>query len=223
VRRLYDAEASGWAPSALLRLAADKRELGTADSVAEVMSWRIDTIVKETPTPPVTGASLETAAAAKARLERTAAMILGPDYAKRAQSETAWPALIAALHRAENDGQDPVSLLTLATAARELRTARSVSETLAWRVSRRLAARRAPGGEGTEREETARGVREENALPWVARAPAGPGEPGTMSASSRTSSCVQARMSCDPPRGYDGQGWQGGTFTGNLLRSHQGR
>jgi hypothetical protein len=51
VRRLYDAETSGWHPAHLLAIAKNARELATADSVAEVMSWRIDGILAGTPTP----------------------------------------------------------------------------------------------------------------------------------------------------------------------------
>ena len=60
VRRLYDAEASGWPPGALLKIAADRRELGSADSVAEVMSWRIDVILKDAPGPPEEAGTGET-------------------------------------------------------------------------------------------------------------------------------------------------------------------
>jgi hypothetical protein len=42
VLRLQDAEASGWDPARLLAVVAAQRELGSADSVAEVLAWRID-------------------------------------------------------------------------------------------------------------------------------------------------------------------------------------
>jgi len=42
VRRLYDAEIAGWQPERLLADTARQRELDTADSVAEVLCWRID-------------------------------------------------------------------------------------------------------------------------------------------------------------------------------------
>jgi hypothetical protein len=41
-QRLYDAEADGWDPARLLAIVAAQRELGTADSIAEVLSWRLD-------------------------------------------------------------------------------------------------------------------------------------------------------------------------------------
>jgi hypothetical protein len=46
VRRLYDAEAAGWQPERLLADAARQRELGTADSTAEVLCWRIDRYIQ---------------------------------------------------------------------------------------------------------------------------------------------------------------------------------
>jgi hypothetical protein len=51
VRRLYDAEASGWDPVRLLATSRDMRELDSADSVAEVMSWRIDGILSSALSP----------------------------------------------------------------------------------------------------------------------------------------------------------------------------
>jgi hypothetical protein len=65
------------------------------------------------------------------RLAATAAAALGPRLAAHAMTETAWPALIAALRRAENAGYDPAAALSSAATTRELRTARSISEVLA--------------------------------------------------------------------------------------------
>jgi hypothetical protein len=42
VRRLFDAEGDGWQPARLLATVAFRRELASADSVAEVLAWRID-------------------------------------------------------------------------------------------------------------------------------------------------------------------------------------
>ena len=51
-QRLLHAETAGWQPAPLLRLAAAVRETASADSVAEVLTWRIDTILKSTPPRP---------------------------------------------------------------------------------------------------------------------------------------------------------------------------
>lgn len=141
VRRLYDAESSGWDPGRLLEAARSMRELDSADSVAEVLTWRIDAIVAGTPTAPRADRPYESPAAANARIAALAASTLGPRLADRARGEVAWPALIAALRRAGDDGQDPGVVLASVLAARNLRGARSVSEVLAWRVGRCLAAR----------------------------------------------------------------------------------
>jgi conjugative relaxase-like TrwC/TraI family protein len=64
---------------------------------------------------------------------------LGQDLAHQARNEPAWPALTAALRRAEAHGHDPAELLTTLAAARSLASAQTVSSTLAWRVNRHLA------------------------------------------------------------------------------------
>ena len=86
----------------------------------------------------------ESAGEARERLTALAVATLGAQLAERAQAEAAWPALIAALRRAENAGFDPADALTRTATARELRTARSVSEVLAWRINRHLAAHLPP-------------------------------------------------------------------------------
>jgi conjugative relaxase-like TrwC/TraI family protein len=147
-RRLYDAEGDGWDPARLLATAAASRELGSADSVAEVIAWRIDGFVAGNPVSlsvdaePLVPACqpYETAAKARTRLTAIAVTTLGAQLADRAQGEVAWPALIAALRRAENAGYDPADALTRTATGRELRTARSISEVLSWRINRHLAA-----------------------------------------------------------------------------------
>jgi hypothetical protein len=52
VRRLFDAEGDGWEPARLLASVAQKRELVSADSVAEVLAWRIDAFIDGNPEPP---------------------------------------------------------------------------------------------------------------------------------------------------------------------------
>ncbi len=131
VRRLYDAESDGWDPSRLLGAVAAMRELSSAESAAEVLSWRIDGFLADMPTPPRHGQIGETSAAARERLTGIAIAALGQPMAERAQAEIAWPALIAALRRAEHAGHDAAPLLSSVANARELRTARSVSKVLA--------------------------------------------------------------------------------------------
>jgi conjugative relaxase-like TrwC/TraI family protein len=162
VRRLFDAEADGWEPARLLATVVFKRELASADSVAEVLAWRIDAFLDDCrgfPQPvDISGNSplpdggpvqkpdrqgYESSAEARERLTELAVTTLGGQLADRAQAEAAWPALIAALRRAENAGYSPADALTRTATTRELRTARSVSEVLAWRINRHIAAHQA--------------------------------------------------------------------------------
>jgi hypothetical protein len=159
VRRLFDAEGDGWEPARLLATVAFKRELASADSTAEVLAWRIDAFLDDCrgfpqpvdmpgkPTLPDGGPvhesgcrAYESSAGARERLTALAVTTLSGPLADRAQAEAAWPALIAALRRAENAGYSPADALTRTATARELHTARSVSELLAWRINRHLAA-----------------------------------------------------------------------------------
>jgi conjugative relaxase-like TrwC/TraI family protein len=169
VRRLFDAEGDGWDPARLLATVAAKRELASADSVAEVIAWRIDAFLDGNPGPPQpvdispepplpTGGSMpvpacpayESTGAARERLTALTFATLGGELAERAQAEVAWPALIVALRRAENAGFDPADALTRSATARELRTARNLSEVLAWRINHHLAAHSAaPASAGT--------------------------------------------------------------------------
>ena len=165
VRRLYDAEGDGWEPARLLATVAFKRELASADSVAEVLAWRIDafldanpdspqpvdispgpTQMADGPVPTPACPAYESTAEARERLTALAAAALGGHLADRAQLEVAWPALIAALRRAENAGYSPADALTHVATARELRTARSISEVLGWRINRHVAAHPADAG-----------------------------------------------------------------------------
>jgi hypothetical protein len=95
---------------------------------------------------------------------RIALTTLGPDAGKRAQGETAWAALIEALRRAEHGGYDPAALLAAVSGERELRTARSISEVLAWRISRHLAAHPEAGSA----QPAAGAAPVERLLPWLA-------------------------------------------------------
>jgi hypothetical protein len=167
VRRLFDAEGDGWDPASLLATVAAKRELASADSVAEVIAWRIDAFLDSNPGPgsplptsrsmpaPVCPA-YESTGEAHERLTALTIDTVGGELAERAQAEAAWPALIAALRRAENAGYDPADALTCTATARELRTACNVSEVLAWCINRHLAAHSATSANaGTTPNDTA--------------------------------------------------------------------
>jgi hypothetical protein len=76
---------------------------------------------------------------ASLRYAQAVTITLGPQAAERARNETAWPALEAALRRAERAGHYPATLLKAAIQPPELHTIRSLSETLAWRIGHHLA------------------------------------------------------------------------------------
>ncbi|WP_169454487.1 MobF family relaxase [Catelliglobosispora koreensis] len=63
-------------------------------------------------------------------------MVVGGHDAARATTELAWPSLVAAVRRAENAGHDPITVIAQAAVQRPLHDARSVSETLTWRINR---------------------------------------------------------------------------------------
>jgi conjugative relaxase-like TrwC/TraI family protein len=154
-RRLFDAEGDGWDPARLLVTVAGQRELGSAKSTAEVIAWRIDAFLSDNQAPlqrsapePATADSgtstapqpYEHACAARERLTELVVTTLGSQLGARAQKEASWPALVAALRRAENADYSAADALIRTATNRELRTARSISEVLAWRINRHLAA-----------------------------------------------------------------------------------
>lgn len=75
---------------------------------------------------------------------------------ERARGESAWHALLAVLHRAEHDGRYPARLLAEVSSVRELRTARSVSEVLAWRITRHAVSSNGLKPQRPERDSNAR-------------------------------------------------------------------
>ena len=202
VRRLFDAEGDGWDPTRLLATAAAQRELASADSIAEVITWRLDAFLADNRVPPPADAEpagparqpYGTSADARTRLTAIAATTLGAPLADRARREVAWPALIAALRRAENAGFDPADAIARTATARELRTARSISEVLAWRISRHVAAHPAampaatatdPGAAAPAGSPEPTATRAETLLPWVPGprlAPAKAGEAAPLTA-----------------------------------------
>lgn len=70
--------------------------------------------------------------------------VLGSHDTIRAVNDSAWPALTAAVRRAEHAGHHPADVLHQAYASRELDTADSISEVLAWRIGRYLDRQPAP-------------------------------------------------------------------------------
>ncbi|MFJ9523476.1 MobF family relaxase [Kitasatospora sp. NPDC101801] len=66
--------------------------------------------------------------------------VLGDQHATRARNENTWPALTAALRRAETAGHEPATLLRQVAEQRPLTGADSLSQVLAWRIGRQLAA-----------------------------------------------------------------------------------
>lgn len=70
--------------------------------------------------------------------------VLGSRDTIRAVNDSAWPALAAAVRRAEHAGHHPSEVLSRAYASRELDSAESISEVLAWRIGRYLDRHPAP-------------------------------------------------------------------------------
>jgi hypothetical protein len=89
---------------------------------------------------------------------------LGRERANPGQVEVAWPALIAALRRAEAADFDPAELLAALASPRAIRTAGSMSEAVAVRINRYLATHPDPAST-TGRAETP--------LPWMTPPPTG--------------------------------------------------
>jgi hypothetical protein len=84
------------------------------------------------------------------------------------------------MRSAEAKGCDAGQVLAETVRAHELRSARSVSEVLAWRLQRRLVnVPEAAAGIG-DQEETAMGVRDKSVLPWLPTGPIGDAAPGTL-------------------------------------------
>ncbi|MER8184244.1 AAA family ATPase [Kitasatospora sp. NPDC094015] len=74
------------------------------------------------------------------RRQALAADVLGTQHAARALGESTWLALTAALRRAETAGHEPAVLLRQVAESRPLNGADSLSQVLAWRIGRHLAA-----------------------------------------------------------------------------------
>lgn len=115
------------------------------------------------PWPPRSSREPGTGRPAAEAAEAVVARVLGADLAGRAQAEPAWAALEAAVRRAQRGDHDPGQLLGWVARSRELRTARSLSEVLAWRIGRYLAA-----GEGSVGEtKPGKDARELDSQTWA--------------------------------------------------------
>jgi conjugative relaxase-like TrwC/TraI family protein len=173
LRALRDAEAGGWDVPALLETTAWRRELATAQSLAQVISWRlrrvIDNELPPEPGPDPTPAEVARYRAVLARLAPALAAEIGPlpalampaartgtstdrerEYQRalhktlgtvrvnRARNDAAWSTLLLALRRADDLGLDPADVLTAAVDRRTLRSASSLSQSIALDVHRYL-------------------------------------------------------------------------------------
>jgi hypothetical protein len=160
VLRLHEADSNGWDPARLLATVAASRELGTADSLAEVLAWRLDGYLADNQAPPRNGQPYESAAAARERLTDVARTTLGREKADLAQTEVGW----SALRRAEAADFDAAELLAHLASPRTVRTTRSISEALAVGINRYLAIH--PDSESTVNKAEA-------PLPWMKPPPTG--------------------------------------------------
>jgi hypothetical protein len=101
------------------------------------------------------------------RLAMIATAVLGVRTAEAARKETAWSALVAALHRAENVGLNAADMLAESADSPEIRTAESISEAIAVRINHRLEG--LAGDRARNDVDTANvpAPHREGVLPWV--------------------------------------------------------
>jgi conjugative relaxase-like TrwC/TraI family protein len=180
VRALRDADTAGWDAAALLT-SVSRRDLATAESLAQVISWRLHQVIDHErssaavlePTSaaadryrvllneiaPQLAANVDTAATLTLPAMRTNPsecrgsdhlrvlhQALGTIRVNRARNEAAWPALLLALRRVEYLGLDVADVLDAALDRRRLRSAASVSQTLALDIHRYLEVGSDPAG-----------------------------------------------------------------------------
>jgi DNA transposition AAA+ family ATPase len=85
---------------------------------------------------------------ADSRYQRTAQHVLGDDDGRALTLDPAWGAVVRALQAAELSGWQATQLLTEVVDLRELDTARSTAEVIAWRIDAYIANRPAPARSG---------------------------------------------------------------------------
>jgi hypothetical protein len=71
--------------------------------------------------------------------QRLLAAVVGDTEAAATAHQPAWPALRAAIRRAEHAGHDPLTVVATAVLSRPLHGARSTAQVLAWRINHHLA------------------------------------------------------------------------------------
>ena len=171
LRALRDADTAGWDVPELLHCTALGRELTTADSMAQVISWRLRRVMDTEPAP-MPGdaevryrsilADLDPALAAAAALtplptvptdriytdenhahsyERAVYETLGTARANSARREDSWATLLLALRRVDALGLDPTEVLESVIDRRTLGAGAPVCQPLALAVHRHLDAR----------------------------------------------------------------------------------
>lgn len=147
VRAMREADASGWNVPTLLANTARRRELGSAESVAQVIAWRLQRVIdSEVPAAAPPGVAPAPARAGAGReIERewlgALYLALGTVRVNRARLEPAWQTLVLALRRADDLGYAPAELVETAIDRRALRVAPSLSESLALDIHRHLDSR----------------------------------------------------------------------------------
>ena len=168
LRALRDADAAGWDVPELLRCTAHGRELATADSMAQVISWRLRQVIDTDPTP-LPGdaeiryhsilADLDPALAADAALaplptiptarthtdekpehsyEQAVYETLGTAHANAARREGTWTTLLLALRRVNALGLNPTEVLESVIDRRTLGAGAPVCQPVALAVHHHL-------------------------------------------------------------------------------------
>ena len=143
LRALRDGQTGGWNIPALLAGAVRRRGLTTAESLAQVISWRLHQIVDNEVPPkdrlesvpvPVDGAGMDREREYLRVLHRH----LGTIRVGRLRNEPAWPALLGALRRVDDLGLNPGQILGAVIDRRALRIAVSLSQRIALGIHRYL-------------------------------------------------------------------------------------
>ncbi|WP_194909713.1 MobF family relaxase [Catenulispora rubra] len=173
LRALRDADTASWDVSALLGTTARKRELATADSLAQVISWRLRQVIETESAPVAAGPDeiryrsilAEVAPALASGInpappptvpvprvrdgdsdrlyERAVYRALGTIRTEQARDEDTWPALLLALRRADTLGIDPAKVLEAVVNRRTLGAGVPVCQSAALAIHRYLDARTA--------------------------------------------------------------------------------
>lgn len=144
VRALRDAEGAGWDAPSLLATTTRRRELGSAESVAQVISWRlrqaIDNELLPVAAPGFVARAKPVGSDADREREWMRALhkTLGTVRVNHARLEPTWSVLLLALRRVDDLGHDPADILAAAINRRTLRSATSVSQCVALEIHRYL-------------------------------------------------------------------------------------